>query len=317
MTKDNKKQIIVTGGAGFIGTHLVTKLIRLGYFPIVIDNFSNSITSKLKTISKNDYFLVRSDINDANKILKKIKDYTPQTIIHLAAMHYIPFCIENPIKTKIVNVNGTKAIFKIVKEKKIKNIIFASSGAVYKPNFKAHKEKEELQPIDVYGKTKKVAEKYLLKKCKQHHINLVILRLFNIYGKYDLTPHFIPEIIKRLEKASCIKVGNLNTERDYLYIDDLVEVIIKILSARKKIPNDIFNIGTGKKYKGIDVIKLISSIRNKQIQLIESQSLLRKSDRPVLCADIKKVSKALSWEPKYDLKGGLKRMLYDNNKTKK
>ncbi len=94
MTKDNKKQIIVTGGAGFIGTHLVTKLIRLGYFPIVIDNFSNSITSKLKTISKNDYFLVRSDINDANKILKKIKDYTPQTIIHLAAMHYIPFCIE-------------------------------------------------------------------------------------------------------------------------------------------------------------------------------------------------------------------------------
>lgn len=316
MVKNNKKQIIVTGGVGFIGINLVIELIRFGYFPIIIDNFSNSNIFQLQTISKNNYFLIRSDINKINKISEKIKGFSPQTIIHLAALHYIPFCIKNPAKTKIVNVDGTKNIFKIAKENKIKNIIFASSGAVYKPSSKAHKEEEKLCPIDIYGKTKKEAENFLLKKCEQHQINLTILRLFNIYGRYDITPHFIPELIKRLKKTNYIKVGNLNTERDYLYVDDLVRVFIKILMM-KNWPNNIFNIGTGKAYKGFEVIDLISAIKKRKIKLIESSKLMRKSDRPVLRANIVKASKILNWTPRYELREGLKRILYDKIETKK
>ncbi|HOX10757.1 MAG TPA: NAD(P)-dependent oxidoreductase [Candidatus Moranbacteria bacterium] len=316
MSKNNKNQIIVTGGVGFIGINLVKKLIKLGYFPIIIDNFSNSNIHQLKTISKNDYFLIRSDINNVRNILKKIEGIFPQTIIHLAALHYIPFCTKNPTKTKMVNVNGTKSIFEIVRKKKIRHMIFTSSGAVYKPSRKAHKEKDVLQPIDIYGKTKKEAEEFLFKECKQYRINLTILRLFNIYGKYDLTPHFIPEIIKRIEKASHIKVGNLNTERDYLYVDDLVEVFIKILKMKKN-QNGIFNIGTGKAHKGIEIIELISLIAKKQIQLIENSTLKRKNDRPILCADIKKTLNVLHWKPKHNLKNGLAKLLYENSQKKK
>jgi UDP-glucose 4-epimerase len=308
MIRDNNNQIIITGGAGFIGINLVKKLIKLGYFPIIIDNLSNSNISELKNIPKNSYYLIKSDINNENEILKELEVFSPKILIHLAALHYIPFCIKNPLKTRAVNIQGTKNIFKISMQKKIQDIIFTSSGAVYKPSYKAHKEEDKLQPIDIYGKTKKEAEEFLLKNCKKYKINLTILRLFNIYGKFDLTPHFIPEIIKRLKRTENLKVGNLKTKRDYLYIDDLLDVFIKILTI-KDYSYNILNIGTGNTCDGAEVIKLISSIKKKNIQIIEDISLLRKTDRPILCADIKKVSKILNWIPRYGLKKGLEKLL--------
>lgn len=305
-----KKQIIVTGGAGFIGINLIKKLIKFRYFPIIIDNLSNSNISQLKKISSKYYFLIRSDINDLNKIYKKIEGFNPQTIIHLAALHYIPFCNKNPEITKKVNVNGTRIILKLAQKIGIKNMIFASSGAVYKNGYKSHKENENLRPLDVYGKSKKMAENFLLKNCKKFNINLIILRFFNIYGNFDLTPHFIPEIIKRIKGSKYVKVGNLNTKRDYLHVDDLTDLFIKILRINKKYIG-IYNVGTGHTYSGYDVIRLISSIYNKPIQIIEIEELKRKNDIPVLCANIKKTSNRFHWKPKTILIEGLKKMIYD------
>ena len=303
-----KKQIIITGGAGFIGIHLTKKLIKNNYHVIIIDDLSNANIGILKSLAKNAHTLIESDINETAKILNDLKNFNPSQLIHLAAVHYIPFCVKNSKETKIVNTDGTLSALKIAKEKNISNFIFSSSAAVYKPSKKSHKENSKLSPIEIYGQTKLDSEKIIENFCNKNKIGYTILRLFNIYGSNDLTPHFVSSIIKRINKSNCVKAGNLETKRDYVFIDDLINAIFKIIKD-KKAPNKIFNIGAGIGASGKEVIKLISGIKKIKIAVKEDRKLKRKNDREALTANIDKISKTYKWKPQYNLRKGLKKLL--------
>jgi UDP-glucose 4-epimerase len=304
------KQILITGGLGFIGIHLIKRLITEGYFPIIIDNLSNANFSILKKLPSDRYAFFRVDINKKREILKKIEKYNPQALVHLAAVHYIPFCVKNPRETKNININGTKSMLYVAKEKGVKRFIFASSGAVYKPSFNAHRENERLSPIDVYGQSKKEAEKVVKEFCVKNNIRFTILRFFNIYGDHDLTPHFIPALLQRLLKSHKIRTGDLSTERDYIFIDDLVDAIMKVIKG-SGVRSGTFNVGTGNSVSGWNVLKLIGEIKGFEISIQESARLKRKSDRKVLLADIKKISKVYAWKPKYSIRAGLSKLIYE------
>lgn len=222
------KQIVVTGGLGFIGHHLVRRLMSNGYFPIIIDNFSNSNREFLRHTPVSKFFFIRSEISDFKKIKNKLKRFTPQAVIHLAAIHFIPFCNLHPFQTFVTNIIGTHTILEIAVKMKIKNFLFASSADVYKHMRRPLREYDPVEPLNIYGLSKKFGEELVHFYSKKFKIRHNILRLFNVYGTDDITPHFIPAILSQLRMSNKIQVGNLDSVRDYNFLQPL-----KILHARE------------------------------------------------------------------------------------
>lgn len=305
----NKKQILITGGVGFVGHHLVKRLVAKKYFPIIIDNLSNGSLVSLSGISKKKYFFVKTDVRNLKEIEKAIFGFKPNMIIHLAALHFIPYCDKHPKEVLKVNLKGTENLLKIAKEFKINNFLFASTAAVYAPSNRMHAENNALKPIDIYGRSKKLAEEKIISYSKKNPtFKFVILRLFNIYGYDDNIPHFIPEIIKKIKNSLKISVGNLETIRDYIYIDDIIDAIFLIMKKNENCNNQIYNLGTGIGTSGIEVVKLIAYFFKKGLLIKQDKKLLRKVDRSKLVADIRKFSKKYNWSPKYNIKKGLKKL---------
>ncbi len=247
MLKLNKKiyKILVIGGAGFIGFHLVKKLYSKGYIITVFDNLSNPS----RDYKKNPFPVIKGDIlSKKNSLAKIITTLNPNFIIDLAAYHYIPLCIKNPVKTRNVNVVGTKNILNSIRKfSPNTHLIYSSSAAIYAPSTHPHQVSSRIRPIDIYGQTKKEAEKEIQLNSKTFGTKYTILRLFNVYGPGDNTPHLIPEIIKQIKKST-IRLGNKNTCRDYIYVDDVVNGIIHVIKNENVSVNKTFNLGTGKSY---------------------------------------------------------------------
>lgn len=304
-----KKQIIITGGLGFIGQHLVKRLIKEKFYPIIIDDLSVGKLENLKTLPKSKYTFIKCDITKGKKLEQKLTNFKPETIIHLAAVHFIPYCNENPLRAVLVNTFGTQVLLNIALKKKIKNFLFASSGAVYKPSLHSHTEKDPLEPVDIYGVSKKLAEEIIQFYSKTTNLKFIILRLFNIYGLNDSNLHIIPLFLSQLKKSNEIRVGRLDTFRDYIYINDVIEALIKILRSSKRFNNSVYNIGAGKKYSGYSLIKIISKITKKKILTYKDQYLIRKIDRKVLLSDTTKFSRTYFWSPKYNIYQGLKELI--------
>lgn len=303
------KQILITGGLGFIGCNLIQKLIKQKIFFIIIDNLSNANINFLKKLPKSRYVLIKSDICNLSLIRKKIKNFNPELIIHLASLHYIPDCNKSPRSTYKINVKGTQNMLYLAKEIKINKFLFSSSAAVYKPGDRRLTEKIHLEPIDIYGKSKLAAEKEISKFCKNIDLKFTILRLFNVYGPGDQTPHFIPSILKKIKNNIKIKLGNLNTYRDYIYIDDITNIVVKIINDKLGFENNIYNIGTGVKTSGINIVEILRKLTSKKIIVKLDSKLIRRSDRKVLFADNKKISNKYNWFPKFNLKLGLKKTI--------
>ncbi|KKS90141.1 MAG: hypothetical protein UV65_C0020G0003 [Parcubacteria group bacterium GW2011_GWF2_43_11] len=304
-----KKQVVITGGLGFIGQHLVTRLIQEGFYPIIVDNLSTGRLETLKLFHKSKFTFIKCDITKKEKLKKRLAKFKPETIIHLAAVHFIPHCNENPIKTTLVNVSGTQILLEIALKKNIKNFLFASSAAVYQPKMRPHKEKDHLEPIDIYGISKKSAEEIVKFYGENTNLRFIILRIFNVYGLNNPNPHIIPRLLSQIKKSNKIKVGRLDTFRDYIYINDVTDALMKILKSRRGFDNSIYNIGTGEKYSGYSLIKIISQIIKKRVFTYKDKNLIRKIDRKVLVSNATKFSEIYSWKPKYNIYNGLKELL--------
>jgi len=304
-----KKQIIITGGLGFIGQYLIKRLIKENFYPIIIDDLSVGSFENLRALPKSKFTFLKCNIINRAKLEKSIARFKPNTIIHLAALHFIPDCNQNPSRTLLTNVIGTQVLLDIARKRKIKNFLFTSSAAVYKPSRHLHKETDPLYPIDVYGLSKKAAEETVQLYGKYHNIKFIILRLFNVYGLNDPNLHIIPLLLSQLKKSNRIRVGRLDTFRDYIYINDVTEALVKILKSHRKFNNSIYNIGTGEKYSGHSLIKIISKITGRKIITYQDRNLIRGVDRKILVANIKRFSKIYSWKPKYDIFQGFKELI--------
>lgn len=305
----NKKQILITGGLGFAGHHLIKRLVAKNYFPIIIDNLSNGSLVSLSKISKEKYFFMKADVRNLKEIEKAISGFKPNMIIHLAALHFIPYCDKHPKEVLEVNLKGTENLLKTAKEFKINNFLFASTAAVYAPSNRMHTENSVLKPIDIYGRSKKLAEEKIISYSEKNStFKFIILRLFNIYGYDDNIPHFIPEIIKKIKNSHKISVGNLKTIRDYIYIDDIIDAIFRIMKKNENFNNQIYNLGAGIGTSGIEVVKLLTRFFKKELLIKRDKKLLRKADRLKLVADIRKFSKKYNWSPNYNIEKGLKKL---------
>ena len=257
-------KILVTGGAGFIGKYLVEFLLKNNTV-LVYDNLSNSSQNDVDSLINMGAEFLRGDILDCDLLCEFAKDV--DCIIHLAAKSDVGESVINPEITNKVNVDGTANVLQCCVTNKIKKIIFASSAAIYGDYKNKISDETMTNPLSPYGQSKLDAEKIIEKTCKEHNIDYINFRIFNVYGKGQ-NKQYAGVITKLFENISENKpfviYGDGKQTRDFISIHDVVKAFDCALKSDKV---GTYNIGTGKSVSINDLIKIISEVFGKKLNV--------------------------------------------------
>ena len=305
------KNILITGGAGYIGAHITELLIQKKNKIYIVDNLS---TGFLKLLNKKAFF-TNLNILNTSKLNKIIIENKIDSVIHLAGSLSIAVGEKYPKLYYKNNVLGTKSLLKACRNSLVKNFLFSSTAAVYKDKQKVVSEKSKIKPKSVYGKTKFLAEKQIISDCKKRKINYGILRYFNVCGaspsgKIGLISkgdHLFKNIsIDMMKQRPRINIygNNYNTPdgtaiRDFIHVSDLADVhykVLKIISKTKK--SKILNCGYN---RGLSVKQVVNEFMHqiKKDVKVRFQSR-RTGDMEMLIANNKSLKKLINWKPKYN-----------------
>ena len=293
-------RILVTGGAGFIGSHLVDRLIKENHKVIVIDNLT---TGKEENINPQAEFY-NLDIYDFEKIKPLFEKI--DFVFHLAAIPQILVSIKDPVETSKVNILGTINVFKAAIEAKVKRVIFASSSSVYGNQEKLPlKENMRPNPVNPYALQKLVGEQFAKLFTKLYRIPIISLRYFNVYGpRININSDYssvIGKFLKQKAEGKPLTIfGNGEQTRDFCYIDDVVDATIKAMKSKKLKGGEVINIGSGKSYS---INYLANLIGGKRKYLTP-----REGDVKHTQADITLAKKLFTWQPKVSFEEGLRRV---------
>jgi UDP-glucose 4-epimerase len=293
--------IVVTGGLGFIGNELVRQLKALGRNVVILDN-KNRIAPRIEDIQ--DVRLLEADLTDHKTVLELFQKIRPEIVFHMAAIHYIPECNDNPERTLRVNVEGTESILRASAAVDVKKVVFASSGAVYADSGDALLESSPIAPVDIYGWTKLFGEQLCALNYSLNRTPTVVCRLFNNFGPRETNPHIIPEIINQLRSGNTLKLGNISTVRDYIHTADCAKALIKL----SEIPSqevETVNVASGEGHTVKDIINIIQRITNRPIDVQLDDKRLRRFDKQTQVASIDKLKKLTKWAPEKNVQDGM------------
>ncbi len=318
-------RILLTGGFGYIGSHIAALLAEKGEDFLIYDNFCNcnsNIVNRLeKTIGKKINF-VEGDIRDSSKLEKLISKNKISSVAHFAAMKYIEDSVKNPMEYYDVNVLGTINLLKIIQKYGVKKFLFSSSATIYgEPKYLPIDEIHPLNAINPYGETKLIVEKILYDLSRSDdEWSIISLRYFNPIGAHEFgligdnpfsekSQNLLPSIIRvalGLSKSIKIYGNDYDTEdgtgvRDYLHVNDLANAHLKALIHLKNNKGiNVFNLGTGKGVSVMEVIKTFESVTGKNVprEIIKK----REGDVSSCYADPSKANNILDWRTKLDLK---------------
>jgi UDP-glucose 4-epimerase len=297
------RRALITGGAGFIGVHVVDELRRNGYEPFVFDNLS---FGRRSLVPVDDAHLIVGDIRDAAATRDALSQCQPEVMIHLAAIHFIPYCNEHPFEAADVNIRGTMNVLDAAaRHPTLRHVLFASTAAVYPIADDPVSETHATGPLDIYGLTKLTGERL----CREFHLETgvptTIVRFFNAFGLKETNPHLIPEIHKQVVTgARTLRLGNTAPKRDFIHTTDMASAI-RLLIDREGPPFDIFNLGSGIEYSVVDVVEAFSKAMGEELRIEADPARVRKVERMHLVADTTKLRMACDWEPRVDLLRGI------------
>jgi UDP-glucose 4-epimerase len=291
------KRVLITGGNGFVGRE-VTRMLYDAHDVCVVDNLRRGPVRFCRDELPKMRF-ERIDIADAGAISSLMAVFQPDIIIHLAAIHYIPECEEDPALAVRTNVDGTVNLLLGAPAKS--RFVFASSGAVYKPDDKPHTEASaDLGPSDVYGFTKLHGEHYVKYLAGKRQLSAVIARLFNVVGPGETNPHLLPEIIAQLKAGrTTLRLGNMSPKRDYIHVRDAARGFVATALENALVPTEtvVVNLGTSRSYSVAEIVEKLRSVANIEFSLEQERSRLRAVDRPHLAADIRQIKMRFGWSP--------------------
>ena len=293
---------LITGGGGFIGSHLAEKLVRLNHKVIVIDDFSIGRKKNLSQIKRN-IKIINGTILNNNILSKYLKNV--DNVFHLAAKADIVPSIENPNLYFDVNVKGTLNVLNASVKNKVKRFIYIASSSSYGiPKKYPTPEGSNIDPQYPYALTKRLGEELVLHYSKVYNLNSTSLRLFNVYGPRARTSGtygavFGVFLAQKLSKQPLTIVGDGNQKRDFTYVTDIVEAFYT--AAKSKLKNEVLNIGTGNPQS---INYLAELIEGKRIYIKK-----RPGEPDCTCANIEKAGKVLNWFPKISFEEGVKMML--------
>jgi UDP-glucose 4-epimerase len=305
--------VLVTGGAGYIGSHTVKRLIDNGFEVVVLDNLSRG---HIEAVPENVHF-EKADLLDEPGLKKAIKKYKIDAVIHFAAFAYVGESVENPGLYYQNNVMGSFNLIKVINELGIKKFVFSSTCSIYgNPENIPISEKEPANPINPYARTKYMIENILSDFETAHGLKYAALRYFNAAGdsddasigeSHDPEPHLIPLVLyTALGKRDIIKIYGDDYDtpdgtciRDYIHVNDLADAHIKALQYIEKGDSTVINLGTGNGNSVKEIVDAAKKITGKEIK--SEITGRRAGDPAILVADNKKAKEVLGWKPEYNL----------------
>ena len=298
---------LITGGAGFIGSAVVPTLKSEGYDIYVLDNLSFGNRDFID-ISDDHFFL--ADVRNENEVKNIITKLNPDIVIHLAAIHFIPYCNEHPFEAADTNIRGTMNVLNACKQlSSLKKLFFASTAAVYPIFDKAVNENHQLLPLDIYGISKLTGEHLCKEFYLETGIDTIVCRFFNAFGPNETNPHLIPEIEKQLrEGLRTIKLGNLTPKRDFIHTYDMAAAV-KLLLKVDKIGYDTFNLGRGIEYSVTDIVEAFERQLQEKITIEVDPARVRRVEREHLLADVSKLERVAGWAPVWGIDEGIQNLV--------
>ena len=310
MTRTNSN-VLVTGGAGFIGSHIVDRLLSNGSEVTVIDNLS---TGRLENIDFNDQqnlHLIKGDIRDFDLIKKAVEDI--DTVFHEAALVSVVSSFSDPLTTYYVNVKGTLNLLKACLDSNVKRFVFASSAAIYgKTNTVYKRENMISRPLSPYAVSKLAAESYVRLFYEVYGLETVSLRYFNVYGPRQRSGTYsavIPAFINRvLNDQPPIIQGNGEQTRDFVNVQDIVDINM-IASRSKNAVGQFFNVGTGKATSVNQLAKIVLKTLGKtSMKPVHTEPRRGDADKGS-CADIEIARRFLGFNSGVSIEEGIVKLV--------
>lgn len=317
--------ILITGGAGYIGSHVVKQLLKYEQDLLVIDNFSTGFSSTIETLQKiRSFNFIELDLKDFEKLSEIFTEYNIDTVMHFAAFSQVHESIQNPTRYYMNNTVNSTNLIKTASQYGVKNFIFSSTAAVYgEPNILDADdnitEETKTEPINPYGHSKLMIEKVLIDESRVNkNLNFCILRYFNVAGadlendtpiigeSHNPETHLVPLVAKTaLGKGNNFTIfgddyATLDGTciRDYIHVDDLASAHIAALEYLNKNKSNIFNCGYGHGFSVKEVVEMIKKISGNdfEVKIINR----REGDPARLVANNKKILQLMKWKPQYD-----------------
>lgn len=297
------RKIILTGGAGFIGSHIADLLIKKGEQLVIIDNLS---TGKKEYINPKAKFY-KADITDAKEINRIFETEKPEIVIHTAAQVMLRLSIEQPVLDAMINIIGTINILEACKNNKVKKIIYtATGGARYgEPKYLPVDENHEINPSSPYGISKHTAEHYIKMYAEINDFDYLIFGFGNVYGPRDdpackrVTSIFTYQLLKG-ETPTIF--GDGDQTRDFIYVKDLAEFIVESIDKNPK--SKFFNLADGKQISVNDIYKILQKLVGTKKEANHIQAI--KGEVRDIVLDTALAKKELGWKPKHTFEEGLK-----------
>jgi UDP-glucose 4-epimerase len=330
--------ILLTGGAGYIGSHTAVVLANAGYGVVLFDNFCNSnrsVSTRINKIANQVIPCIEGDVRNTQLLIKILIDFKIDAVIHFAGLKAVGESNQEPLKYYDSNVGGSISLLEAMQQAKIRTIIFSSSATVYgEPKYLPYDEQHPLKPINAYGHTKLQVEEILQDLAQSDSSwRIALLRYFNPVGAHESgligeDPNGTPNnLMPYVMQVACGKLPHLNIfgndydtrdgtgERDYIHVMDLAEGHLAALSYLNKHTGcEVFNLGTGKPISVIDLVRAYEQVCGKKI--LTKITSRRGGDLAVCYADASKAKKKLSWQSKKNLNdmcsSGLNWQIYRN-----
>ena len=297
-------RVIVTGGAGFIGSHLTERLIQEGCYVTVIDNLATGRLDNLKDAGNNPRFnFVKADVGDFDTILPHFKDI--DIVFHMAALADIVPSIVEPLQYHRANVDGTIAVAEAARLQGVGKLLYTASSSCYGiPDAYPTSESAPIQPQYPYAFTKYIGESYAFFWSKVYKLPVVSLRLFNVYGTRSRTSGTYGAVLgvflaQKLAGKPFTVVGDGTQKRDFIYVTDVADAFVRC--AFSNITNEIFNVGSGNPQS---VNTLVSLLGGEKIFIPK-----RPGEPDCTWADISKIKRLVGWQPSLSLKEGIAKVV--------
>ena len=301
------KKFLITGGAGFVGTHMIEALLKRGSRVRVLDNFSCSDRRTLDPFRK-QIELVEGDVRNVRDVKKAVEGQ--EVVFHFAAIRSVGKSVEDPLLAHEVNASGTLVLLEESARAKVKHFIFTSTSAVYGASIsRFQKEDIEKRPLSPYGVAKLAAEHYARYYFLEKKLPTTSVRIFNVYGprqnpesKYSLV---VPGVLSRIVRHEPPVIeGSGHQTRDFIYIGDILEAFLKITGNRKAY-GEVYNLGSGEATSIKKIVHSLLRLSGSSLKAVRGPR--RPGDPDRTCADISKIRRELGWLPRISLEEGLRK----------
>ena len=307
LQKLKERKVLVTGGAGFIGSEVVSQLCENGAQVSILDNFSSGKKAYLPSSPR--VTVISGDICNKPLVKKVLKDC--ESVIHIAALPFIPYSFNSPEEFFRVNVMGTlNLLCEAMNAETVSRFVQISSSEVYgSAKYVPMDEDHPISPHSTYAVSKLASARIALLSHKEHGFPAAVVRPFNAYGPNVTQPYIIPEIIVQLLKGDTqIQLGNVESSRDFTYVSDTARAIL-LATVNDAVIGEVINIGSGRVITIRNLAYLIASIMGVNIQLTMDETRLRPFDVTKLVCDWSKAKRLLSWSPEVTLEDGLAKVI--------